>query len=167
VRRRHFSRDADCVVRLSHPVVIQRGCPPVATTQDGIGFGCYAWIHRSLASRATYQWVRSNGCTGHSDNVKADWTCVERWRWGQGAHLGPRSSNGSVDSGVTRMHRFMATPRRCGGTLARRSALNRRPVCPHATRRPIAPPQRRSRRQQSVHPGVTPFKLCQVLSLKQ
>jgi len=47
----------------------------------------------------------------------------------------------------------MAAARPCGGTLARRASFNRRPVCPHATRRPIAPPQCRSRRQQSVDSG--------------
>ena len=63
----------------------------------------------SLASRATlsecHQWVctvhayprlfgnspsRTDGCTGHSDTAKADWTSVERGRWGQGAHIGTR-----------------------------------------------------------------------------
>ena len=59
----------------------------------------------------------------------------------------------TAETVLPRMHRFMAAARPCGGTLARRASLNRRPVCPHATRRPIAPPQCRSRRQQSVHSG--------------
>ena len=57
--------------------------------------------------------------------------------------------------GFTRIHRSMAAARPCEGTLARRASLHRRPVCPHATRRPIAPPQCRSRRKQSVDSGFT------------
>ena len=54
-------------------------------------------MHRLLASRATL-W----GCDGSAGGVKADWTSVERRPTSQRASTGPRSSHGSVDSGLVR-----------------------------------------------------------------